>query len=318
MELLLFNERPFIVSPTLAGMFGTNEAIFLQQLHYWLQKSRNVADGKLWVYNSFEEWARQIPFLSSRTIQRIVQRLLEQGVIEVSHHGKGRFDRTNWYTINYEHLKQRVTEYRTEKGMENTDEAIEDDSFPLESDNVESTTMTAEPICLNVPAKTDGMEKDKLSSHTTSACQGEVRHAVASPCDKVSYPIIQKNTTKTTSEYVSDRMNIEDDPYRRLCAMFSHLHHAITGKEAKALRRLYQAHGENATELALQRSEGAHKPLRYMATVLENLTAGELVAFAKEKEFREFLAGVRERHTNPATTEKNTALPSLGNQQTSP
>ena len=38
--------------------------------------------------------------------------LAADGVIEVSHHGKGRFDRTNWYTLNYERLMQLVAEYR--------------------------------------------------------------------------------------------------------------------------------------------------------------------------------------------------------------
>ena len=107
MKVILNDERILIVNPTIVKMFGLNEAFFLQQLHYWLQKSQNVVDGKLWVYHSFEEWTQEISFLSGRTIQRIVQRLQEHGVIEVSHHGKGRFDRTNWYTIDYSCLATR-------------------------------------------------------------------------------------------------------------------------------------------------------------------------------------------------------------------
>ena len=127
MKVILNDERILIVNPTIVKMFGSNEAFFLQQLHYWLQKSQNVVDGKLWVYHSFEEWAQEISFLSGRTIQRIVQRLQEHGVIEVSHHGKGRFDRTNWYTIDYEKLMQLVAEYRAKNGVIKATESVGDD-----------------------------------------------------------------------------------------------------------------------------------------------------------------------------------------------
>ena len=150
MKVILNDERILIVNPTIVKMFGSNEAFFLQQLHYWLQKSQNVVDGKLWVYHSFEEWTQEISFLSGRTIQRIVQRLQEHGVIEVSHHGKGRFDRTNWYTLNYERLMQLVAEYRAKNGVIKAKESIVDDevSFCPTPDKVALSTVTAEPVKL--------------------------------------------------------------------------------------------------------------------------------------------------------------------------
>ena len=78
---LLINEPPLQVLPTLAVLVGLNEAIVLQQLHYWLAKSANVQDGRKWVYNSYEQWQAQFPFWHVNTIQRTFGSLEKQGVV---------------------------------------------------------------------------------------------------------------------------------------------------------------------------------------------------------------------------------------------
>lgn len=47
MSNLLLNERPLVVLPSLAKELGSlDEAVILQQIHYWLQRSTNVEEGK--------------------------------------------------------------------------------------------------------------------------------------------------------------------------------------------------------------------------------------------------------------------------------
>lgn len=104
----LFNERPLVIRPELATIIGLNESIFLQQLNYWLQKSNHNIDGRKWIYNTFEEWKNQFPFWSLRTIKRIKTSLETQKIIDVSRYNKRGFDKTNWYSINYEYLNQLV------------------------------------------------------------------------------------------------------------------------------------------------------------------------------------------------------------------
>src|ERR1051326_3092369 len=72
MSKLLINEPPLQVLPSLAVKFGLNEAMILQQIHYWLQDNRNGVEknGKRWIFNSYKEWHKQFPFWSERTIQR--------------------------------------------------------------------------------------------------------------------------------------------------------------------------------------------------------------------------------------------------------
>ena len=44
MSNLLLNEVPLMCQPSLATKIGLNEAIFIQQLHYWLNRSTNYID----------------------------------------------------------------------------------------------------------------------------------------------------------------------------------------------------------------------------------------------------------------------------------
>ena len=105
MNKLLIHEEPLQVLPSLAAKIGLNEAIMLQQLHYWLRKSKNLRDGKPWIYNTYIEWEKQFPWWSNRTIKRIVDNLRSAGLIETtSKYNKLNIDQTLWYTINYEKL----------------------------------------------------------------------------------------------------------------------------------------------------------------------------------------------------------------------
>lgn len=102
---LLINEPPLQVLPSLALAVGLNEAIFLQQVQYWLATSKHVHDGRRWVYNSTDEWAKQFPFWSESTIKRIVASLRDSNVLLTRNDlNKHSFDRTLWYSIDYAEL----------------------------------------------------------------------------------------------------------------------------------------------------------------------------------------------------------------------
>lgn len=101
---LLINEPPILIQPSLAKLLGLNEAIVLQQLHYWVQKSMNVRDGRAWVYNTTKEWAEQFPFWSEDTIKRTMRNLRDKGIVVTANYNQLAMDRTLWYSIDYEAL----------------------------------------------------------------------------------------------------------------------------------------------------------------------------------------------------------------------
>lgn len=107
MSRLLINEPPLQVLPTLATAVGLNEALVLQQLHYWLSmpKIGKMHNGKKWIYNSVNEWKKDnFPFWSIGTIRRTLESLKDQNLILAENLNDKPYDRTLWYTIDYDHL----------------------------------------------------------------------------------------------------------------------------------------------------------------------------------------------------------------------
>ena len=110
---LLLDEHPLQVMPKLATLIGLNEAIVLQQIHYWLKhKEKNrqdYIDGHYWVYNTYGQWQEQFPFWSVMTIRRTMTRLENKGLLIAGNYNKAGFDKTKWYTIGYDTLRKMVS-----------------------------------------------------------------------------------------------------------------------------------------------------------------------------------------------------------------
>ncbi len=105
MSNLLFDERPLVIQPTLAKLLGSlDEAVILQQIHYWLEKKTNIKDGRSWVYNSMTDWQKQFPWLSLKTVKRRFKSLEDKGLLITANYNQYKFDRTKWYSIDYQNL----------------------------------------------------------------------------------------------------------------------------------------------------------------------------------------------------------------------
>lgn len=100
----LIPENPLLVLPSLAKEIGLNEAIILQQIHFWLQTNYHIKEGQRWIYNSYTQWQEQFPFWSIKTIQRTILSLEKKSIIKSGNFNKLKIDRTKWYTINYENV----------------------------------------------------------------------------------------------------------------------------------------------------------------------------------------------------------------------
>ena len=97
---ILYNKRPLIVNPELACLIGLNEAIILQQIHYWLENCKkngsNYHDGHYWVYNTYNQWNEQFPFWKVDTIRRTIKKLEKSGLLITGNYNKLALDKTKW------------------------------------------------------------------------------------------------------------------------------------------------------------------------------------------------------------------------------
>ncbi|OLS33396.1 conserved phage C-terminal domain-containing protein [Bacillus sp. MRMR6] len=125
MSKLLINEAPLMIVPSLAVKIGLNEAVVLQQLHYWLGTSKHNIENKKWVYNTYEAWQEQFPFWSISTIKRTFHSLEKLGVVVSDNWNAMKLDKTKWYTINYQELPKIEQRYELSSSQPDPSEVSE-------------------------------------------------------------------------------------------------------------------------------------------------------------------------------------------------
>jgi len=128
MSILLIADKPIQVLPSLAVAIGLNEAIFIQQLHYWLngaQRSKTfgqMRENRMWIYNTPEEWQVQnFPFWSVSTIRRVINSCKSQGVLDIELELSPMVPggRRNWYTVNYDKVAEIGSVQNEQTGVSN-------------------------------------------------------------------------------------------------------------------------------------------------------------------------------------------------------
>ena len=152
MNKLLIDDYPIQVLPKLAKEVGLNEAIFVQQLHYWTNgKAGKLKDGKRWVYNTYKDWEENFPFWSNATIRRTIASCEKQNIIIVGNYNRAGFDKTKWYAVNYEVIE----------GMSKRIAQNEQTSY---SKRANGTAQNEQPNTIDYTKTTSETTKDNVSS----------------------------------------------------------------------------------------------------------------------------------------------------------
>jgi len=117
-------ESPLLILPTLAIKIGLNEAVILQQMHFYMLMSKHLYDNKKWIYNTYSEWQKQFPFWSIDTVRRTITSLEKQELIISGNFNKFKMDKTKWYTINYDNIPDIEIENSEDSEEEKKQDAI--------------------------------------------------------------------------------------------------------------------------------------------------------------------------------------------------
>ena len=176
----------------LAKQYGTDEAIFLENLIFWVIRNRanerNFFDGRTWTYNSVRALKSLFPFWSDYQMRRVLESLIKQGVIVKGNYNKNPYDRTMWYALADEEkliLRYQNFHLREPKnGVLETNEPIPDikpDIKPdVEPDNKRLTSKPETAPACGVPF----LEKEKDTGGWVKNVQGGGQITV----DKVAEP----------------------------------------------------------------------------------------------------------------------------------
>jgi hypothetical protein len=90
----------------IAKKYGVDSAVMIQNLAFWIKTNasngKNFKDGRFWTYNSVKAYEKLFPFWSYKTIRRIIENLLKDGVLIAGNFNENTYDRTNWYSLSDE------------------------------------------------------------------------------------------------------------------------------------------------------------------------------------------------------------------------
>lgn len=160
-----------------AAQYGVDQAIMIWNFQYWIEHNEHNGmhfhDGRFWTYNSVEAFTKTFPFWSKGQIRRILNSLIDAGVLMTGNFNQSSRDRTTWYAFtdsfrnqqmhlskstngNAENEKCNNIESNTRESkihIENTDKAADGGLFPtepaFETITVTRPRRTAEPAaCL--------------------------------------------------------------------------------------------------------------------------------------------------------------------------
>lgn len=218
---LLIEEPPLQVLPSLAKSIGLNEAIVLQQIHYWLRKSNNVKDGHKWIYNSMTNWQKQFSFWSLPTVKRVFRSLENQGLLITANYNKAGFDKTKWYRIDYEKLQymsQRLDQNDTTMGSNWTDGSDQNDTTNtnrLPETTTETTNNSQPPTPLKGGLSLADATKEIISYLNQQA--GTSYRASSKATQRFVHARLKENYTVDDCKKVIDIKvaNWKDDPKMR-------------------------------------------------------------------------------------------------------
>jgi len=114
----LYDDQPISVSPSAVSTLGGDEAIALQQIHYWIVHNFNQDsddyhkhDGRWWSRNSIKSWAnRSLWFWSESKVRTVFDNLRQMGVLIASSEFGEPSDQRLWYTVDYDRLDELVAD----------------------------------------------------------------------------------------------------------------------------------------------------------------------------------------------------------------
>ncbi|MBC3796453.1 hypothetical protein [Acetobacterium tundrae] len=87
----------------IAEELGVNAAIVINNLQFWIKKNeangKHFHDDRCWTYNSMKAWKELFPFWTERQIRKILEDLVEKGIIIKGNFNEMKYDRTLWYAF---------------------------------------------------------------------------------------------------------------------------------------------------------------------------------------------------------------------------
>ena len=94
---------------------GANAATLYEYLCFWCGKSKNVIDGRKWIYQRLKDFEEAFPTMSLSSIRRGLKKLEDEGLILTGNFNKVPYDRTKWYSAVEQKSSENVNKSKCSK-----------------------------------------------------------------------------------------------------------------------------------------------------------------------------------------------------------
>ena len=217
---LLYTQEPIVINPVAAEVLGVNEAIIVQQVHYWLninEKAKiNFYNGRYWTYNTYENWQKtNFRFFSERTLKRIFKKLEEKEILIKDNFNKTKYDRTLWITINYEKLDELMAEYEEKmqlKKMKKYKKTLKFQqsaklSLWVISTKCQVVTLKSDNLSLTIPETNKETNKDICTTQNKSVVVEEKNKNIELIENRTHLKAMSNNMKNKASKWNTERLD---------------------------------------------------------------------------------------------------------------
>lgn len=153
MSALLIDGHPMVYQPQLAKLIGLQQAVVLQQIHYWTNPHDGRAskhhDGFAWVYKTNEELGEEVGLSKYQTRRALVE-LKQNGLVVAIHNPHWKMDHTLWLRIDHEAVCTLTTRNHTDDGTESYRDDTESHRQYQETTNQEITNQQTTSTWKNI------------------------------------------------------------------------------------------------------------------------------------------------------------------------
>lgn len=122
---------------------GIDAGPIFNHIIFWIKQNRingkNFHEGKTWMYDTFENFLKYMPYLTHKRIEVAIKSLVEKGYLLKGNFNKNKFDRTNWYTLNNDNSNFNNNDsYRSPRGLQENSNKDYRDSYRSPPDSYRS------------------------------------------------------------------------------------------------------------------------------------------------------------------------------------
>lgn len=195
---------------------GSDAAVIFQQISYWTGKSNcgRLFDGVRWIYKSYKQWQKELPWNSIRQIRLRVEKLRELGIIKAERLTVGDDDKhCLWYTIDHEGLEKLRNEslnhqyFSSDRGTTLDAHVEGSDVEGTGSDVGVTSSIYTENTLQRITAENNNNTAAVAAFSKESVFEDEERNDFS---DRIGIPILSSSSQPQPNQSINGQIDHED------------------------------------------------------------------------------------------------------------